>query len=124
MAKKKKWMRMAIFLFFVLFGAAAFPIYNLNKEYDRMLMLLIMLSAVVLYYSLGVCEKVMLPGAEIPQIILLNTGLVLLSMGCRYLWELEEVSNTYNFTVPNAVLHILAVLLVSTFAWRISKKDG
>ena len=39
-------------------------------------------------------------------IILITSITVGLGLLCRYLLEFGEVSNTYNFTVPNTLLHV------------------
>ena len=102
---------------FVVMGGAAFPIYNLNKEWSTTLTISILISAIGYSGMLGVAEIALFPKAKIYHIIPLNLGMTLLSMGCRYLLEYGEVSNTYNFTVPNVVLHIVAVLVISTVFW-------
>lgn len=110
-----------MFIFFVLIGAAGFPIYNLNKQYSFMNTILILISTVMLYYSLGIYEKIVLTNVNIKYIIPLNLGIIVLSMICRYLLEFGEVSNTYNFTIPNIALHIFATIVISSFSWYISK---
>lgn len=59
----------------------------------------------------------MFPNCKLCHILLLNLLLVLLSMGSRYLLEFGEVSNTYNFTLPNMILHILVTVTLSTLSW-------
>ena len=113
-------------LFFILLGGAAFPIYNFNKEWSTTLTLSILVSAIGYSGMLGVTEIALFPKAKLYHIIPLNFGLTLLSMGCRYLLEYGEVSNTYNFTAPNIILHIIAVLVISTIIWSnaASKKNN
>lgn len=117
----KKFILIFVFIFFVLIGAAGFPIYNLNKQYSFMNTILILISTVMLYYSLGIYEKIVLTNVNIKYIITLNLGIIVLSMICRYLLEFGEVSNTYNFTIPNITLHIFATIVISSFSWYISK---
>ncbi len=117
----KKFILIFVFIFFVLIGAAGFPIYNLNKQYSFMNTILILISTVMLYYSLGIYEKIVLTNVNIKYIIPLNLGIIVLSMICRYLLEFGEVSNTYNFTIPNITLHIFATIVISSFSWYISK---
>ena len=119
----KRFILIFVFIFFVLIGAAGFPIYNLNKQYGVMNTILIFISTVVFYYSLGVYEKIVLTNVKIKYIIVLNLGLIVLSMMCRYLLEFGEVSNTYNFTVPNILLHIFTTIVISSFSWYISKTE-
>ena len=111
-------------VYFVVLGAAAFPIYNLNKEWSTTLTLSILVSAVGYSGMLGVVEFALFPKAKTYHIILLNFVLTLLSMGARYLLEYGEVSNTYNFTVPNMILHMVAVLIISTGFWCNARAKG
>ena len=41
--------------------------------------------------------------------------------GARYLLEFGEVSNSYNFTVPNMLLHIGVTVTLSTLSWLWTK---
>ena len=63
----------------------------------------------------------MLPHYGIQLILPLNLLLVLLGMGARYLLEFGEVSNSYNFTVPNMLLHIGVTVTLSTLSWLWTK---
>lgn len=102
---------------FILLGAASFPIYNFNHDWPRMLTISILAGAIGVYILLGSAEASLLPKSKPYHIIPLNLMLILLSMGCRYILELGEVSNAYNFTIPNMLVHILSALILSTCAW-------
>ena len=116
--QKHKRLSMALtFAFFIFTGACGFPIYNLSREWSTMLPISIVLLGVSLYSSIGASEAVMFPNCKLCHILLLNLLLVLLSMGSRYLLEFGEVSNTYNFTLPNMILHILVTVTLSTLSW-------
>ena len=65
----------------------------------------------------------MLPHYGIQHILPLNLLLVLLGMGVRYLLEFGEVSNSYNFTVPNMLLHIGVTVTLSTLSWLWTKTE-
>ena len=47
-----------------------------------------------------------------------NLILALLGMVARYLLEYGEVSDTYNFTTRNIVLHLVFMVLWSTQFWE------
>lgn len=111
------------FAFFVLVGACNFPIYNLTREWPTTLTLIIVFVGLSLYTSLGATEAAMLPHYGIQHILPLNLLLVLLGMGTRYLLEFGEVSNTYNFTIPNMLLHIGATVTLSTLSWIWAKTE-
>ena len=105
------------FVLFILMGACNFPIFNLNHRWSATLTCSIVLIGVSLYASLGTMEAAMLPQWYIWNILPLNLMLVLLGMGARYLLEYGEVSNTYNFTIPNMLLHIGVTVTLSTLSW-------
>lgn len=104
-------------------GACAFPIYNLSHEWPSTLTLSIIFNGVLMYTLLGTTEAAILQKWTGWQILLLNIGLVLLSMAGRYLLEFGEVSNTYNFTFPNVVLHIGVTVALSTLSWLWKKAE-
>ena len=43
-------------------------------------------------------------------------------MGCRYLLEFGEVSNTYNFTAPNIIIHVLLTNILCLVCWYLVAK--
>lgn len=104
-------------VFYVLVGACCFPIYNLNREWPFSLTCSILFITVSLYVTLGGAEVMLFHQCGIQHILPLNLLLVLLGMGARYLLEFGEVSNTYNFTIPNMLLHIGATVVLSTLSW-------
>ena len=65
----------------------------------------------------------MLSRCGIHHVFSLNLLLVLLGMGARYLLEYGEVSNTYNFTLPNMLLHICVAVVLSTLSWLWTKTE-
>ena len=105
------------FIFFFVLGACGFPIYNLSREWPSTLTLSIIFNGVLTYTALGTAEAAMLPKCKGWHILLLNIALILLSMGGRYLLEFGEVSNTYNFTIPNMLLHISVTVTLSSLSW-------
>ena len=62
-------------------------------------------------------------GKQIYKITLFNLVIVLAGMVCRYLLEYGEVSNTYNFTIPNILFHIVAALGISIISYIVSKSS-
>jgi len=46
-----------------------------------------------------------------------NCIYILAGMGCRYLLEFGEVSNTYNFTLLNMIVHLLAINALCIASW-------
>lgn len=50
-------------------------------------------------------------------IILITTLLSLFGLVCRYFLEFGEVSNTYNFTLPNIMLHVVIFVSLACLTW-------
>lgn len=111
------------FAFFILMVACNFPIYNLTREWSPTLTFAIVFTGLSLYISLGAAEAIMLSRCGIHHVFSLNLLLVLLGMGARYLLEYGEVSNTYNFTLPNMLLHICVAVVLSTLSWLWTKTE-
>ena len=55
-------------------------------------------------------------------VLLLNFGITILGMIARYFLEFGEVSNTYNFTLKNIVVHIVIMMLLSMMFWMQAKR--
>ena len=111
----KKW-RFALVLLFIIVSGSAFPIYNFGKHYAHGLTGRLLYLNIACYLELGIFEKRVLKLSKVSYAALLNLGIVLAGMGCRYLLEWGEVSNTYNFTMPNVLLHIILTLAISTLS--------
>lgn len=109
-------------LCFLFIAASAFPIYNFNKEYSRYITLSNIGTNLFWAFYLGSVEEDAFPKLCAKRILLLNLGLVLLSLLARYLIEFGEVSNLYNFTLPNILLHVAATVTVSTLSWLWMKR--
>ena len=101
----------------VFFGCFSFPFVNLTHEWSGNLTVLNMFVFAAAYYNIGLVEAVVFPVNAGVKIILLNLILTCVGFGCRYLLEYGEFSNTYNFTIPNVVLHLLVSTAISTLVW-------
>ena len=95
---------------FVFIGCCAFPVINLTKAFPLQITLLNLFT---------VC----ISSKKITKSILLALSMTLIGFLCRYLLEYGEVSNAYNFTLPNIALHLLItgilILLSHFFASKI-----
>ena len=116
----KKW-RFALVLLFIIVSGSAFPIYNFGKHYTHVLTGILLYLNIACYLELGIFEKRVLKLSKVSYAALLNLGIVLAGMGCRYLLEWGEVSNTYNFTIPNVLLHIAVTFAISTLSYLLVK---
>ena len=121
MKSKSKRLFAILLVIFVMIAGAAFPFYNWSKHYSYTLTGITLWLNIACYIELGILERRLLPGCTMVKIVLINLGIVLAGMGCRYLLEFGEVSNSYNFTVLNIVFHMIATLIISTVSYIISK---
>ena len=107
----------------IFFNCFLFPVYNFTHSTThgwRWHGVFIPLAA---FFELGVLlagafsYKKGFVGKTILTLIGINCIHILVGMGCRYLLEFGEVSNTYNFTAPNIVFHIVAVNVFCVASW-------
>ena len=118
---KRKW-HVILLIMFVIISGASFPIYNLTKHYTYSLTGILLYTNILCYIELGIYEKKMLKSWGIKHAVVINLGVILLGMLCRYILEFGEVSNTYNFTIPNILLHISATFIISMLSYLLYKK--
>lgn len=106
-----------VFGMVIFFNCFGFPVYNLNKEWP------FSITSMYLYFDIeaaifsGAILAVLLSQRRIWQMVLLSAALVCGGLVCRYLLEFGEVSNTYNFTLPNIALHLAAFVGISSLSW-------
>ena len=107
----------------IFFNCFLFPVYNFTHGTThgwRWHGVFIPLAA---FFELGILLAGAFPykkgfvGKTIPTLVGVNCIHILVGMGCRYLLEFGEVSNTYNFTAPNMIIHILTVLVFCLASW-------
>ena len=104
------------------FSCCLFPVYNVTMQNSlRIPMLAVILFA---YYEIGVFFAAMYPNKAIWQVALFFLLASLLGMGCRYLLEFGEISNVYNFTLPNIGLHLLVTTTIVLFCWHTHKRHA
>ena len=113
MKKMKRSSKILLCLLFLVISCCTFPIYNFTKDFGKSIVASNLILNVLCYYELGKYEKLMLKGWKIGKVLLVNMGVILLGMVMRFFLEFGEVSNTYNFTVPNIAIHITAALAIS-----------
>ena len=118
----KKTLCIIIFILFVVISCASFPIYNFGEHYTYALSGVSLYLNLICYIELGVFEKKILFSCKLWQVAMLNFGIVLIGMLCRYFLEYGEVSNLYNFTIPNVLLHVFATYSLSMVSYLLSKR--
>ena len=119
----KIWRTVLVALFIIVSGAG-FPIYNLGKHYAYALTGIMLYVNIACYLELGVFEKRMLKVQNVSHAALMNIGIILAGMLCRYLLEWGEVSNAYNFTMPNILVHITITFAISTLSYLLVKNKS
>lgn len=129
MKKLESWFRnhrriaaASVLLFFVILACSSFPIYNLTRQYSTTLTFTNVFVSVSIYAYLGTFMTRLRPDARLGQVFLIHLAVVLVGMLARFLLEFGEVSNTYNFTPPNIVLHLAVTLSISTVSWWWAKR--
>ena len=123
LAHKKQLMMIFDCAFLVFIGCFTFPVFQFSKEapdISRGLNLMITLMA---YYEIGLLQNVLYGSKKIGIVAGINLGMTLLGFLCRFLLEYGEVSNTYNFTMPNIALHLLVAVRVTTLTSLFPVKD-
>lgn len=104
------------------FSCCLFPVYNVTMQSSLGIpMLAVILFA---YYEIGVLFAARYPDKAIWQVALFFLSASLLGMGCRYLLEFGEISNVYNFTLPNIGLHLLVTTTIVLFRWHTHKRHA
>ena len=113
MKNMKRSSQILLCLLFLVISCCTFPIYNFTKDFGKSIVTTNLILNVLCYYELGKYEKLMQKDWKIGKVLLVNMGVILLGMVMRFFLEFGEVSNTYNFTVPNIAIHITAALAIS-----------
>lgn len=124
LAQKHKLASYAVGLGFIVFiNCFGFPVYNLNKEWPSAITALKVCVVLGGAWETGVIlagifYKKKLRFIALPFVFSFAAGLM-----CRYLLEFGEVSNVYNFTVPNVVLHFGVFTAVTWAGWLCAVKS-
>ena len=126
MKNKKRMLIGGIFICLAFITCCMFPFLNLTKETPiRMEVInwLVIVVSIMFYHSIGQSEAKLFPNSSAMFIILFNLIATIVGMGSRFLLEFGEVSNTYNFTIPNIILHIVVAVVLSSVTGLFLKKS-
>ncbi len=106
----------------ILFNCCGFPVYNLNKAWPRSIQAeYVFMGASCAVFSGGMLAG-LFPKKRCRFIVFLTAALACGGLVCRFLLEFGEVSNTYNFTFPNILLHLGTVTALSSLSWLCAVK--
>jgi len=105
------------FSIIILFNCFGFPVYNLNKAWPLSIQAeYVFMGASCAVFSGGMMAG-LFPKKRCRFIALLTAVLACGGLACRFLLEFGEVSNTYNFTLSNMVLHIGTYAVLTALSW-------
>ena len=116
-----------VLIFGIFFGCFCFPVYNFTHEVSNGIRWTVVVTTAVAYYDIGIPmrrifrSKKRFSWKATLSVLGLNSITLAAGMGCRYLLEFGEVSNTYNFTLPNLVFHFFVVNAICLFSWVFTK---
>ncbi len=126
--QKRAVFRWLAFLLGSFMGCFLFPTYNFTKTYPNDSHWYSVYLSVMWCLIMGVFLSQAFPYKKgcllktTPMLMAFNSLYILAGMGCRYLLEFGEVSNTYNFTVPNMIVHVLLINILCLACWHLAAK--
>lgn len=119
----KKGFTVLVCIMLIFFGCCSFPAYNLTKEFPLSISGMNLVVVCAAYYYIGGLQGVLFNYKGIGKTIVISLGMTLVGFGCRYLLEYGEVSNTYNFTVQNVILHLFLAIGITALASIFSSRN-
>ena len=118
MTKQRRTISRVLLAGYIIFiNCFCFPVYNLNKEWPLTITILYLLLSPCCAFCVGGFLAKCFPEKHFGFIIVITVVLTYMGLGCRFLLEFGEVSNTYNFTLPNILLHTLVFVVLCLLAW-------
>lgn len=99
-----------------------FPVYNFEKTWSLAITMEHLLISILFCSYIGGGLALLFPRKRYISVLALLLALTGLGMVCCFLLEFGEVSNTYNFTLPNILLHIAVTGILSSLGWLYAKK--
>ncbi len=120
---KKVVFAVVIFCIVFLVSGGFFPIVNFNTKNKVDLGITMHILIIAMFFisciEIGELEVIIFSKKSIVFIVLVNIVLVSLGLIFRYILELGEISNVYNFTIINVIFHVCMLVLISTLAFSI-----
>ena len=123
-SKHKKLICVIGLIFIVCLECCVFQVGNFTYGGDITIGLINLAAAIGIGKCLGEIEAMLLPKATWLLVLLLNLRVTIIGMGARYFLEYGEVSNTYNFTLKNILVHVVIMLLLSMMFWMQTKRKS
>ena len=110
----------------VFFGCFGFPFANLTKilsDTQKQISIINLFLCFLAYAEVGLLSGYIFDKKKIGVVLLINVAHIIAGMICRYFLEFGEVSNTYNFTLPNIAIHIVAISCICICGYLHAKKQ-
>lgn len=107
----------------VLMNCCGFPIYNFGKHWPLFITIEKFLMPVLFCGCMGSSLALLFPQRGYAFILSLLLSLTGIGVACHFLLEYGEVSNTYNFTPPNILFHVLLICAVGFLGWLHVRKS-
>ena len=110
----------------IFFGCFCFPFVNLTKvlsDAQKQISIINLFTCLIAYTEVGLLSGYLFDKKKIGVVLLINVVHIIVGMICRYFLEFGEVSNTYNFTLPNVAIHIVAILCICICSYLHAKKQ-
>ena len=121
--------KIGITLFWVIaifFGCFCFPFVNITNvlsDAQKQISTINLFTCLVAYAEVGLLSGYIFNKKKIGVVLLINAAHIIAGMICRYFLEFGEVSNTYNFTLPNIAIHIVAISCICICGYLHAKKQ-
>lgn len=121
--QNKKLSAVVFWGFAIFLGCFAFPIINLTHDEQTNIKIINIFINLVGYYEIGSLGAFLYD--KHTKLDMVNTSLVYvcLGMAARFLLEFGEVSNVYNFTLSNILVHMAFVVIISVLSWIHTKNQ-
>ena len=121
--------KIGITLFWVIaifFGCFCFPFVNITNvlsDAQKQISIINLFTCLVAYAEVGLLSGYIFTKKKIGVVLLINATHIIAGMIGRYFLEFGEVSNTYNFTLPNIAIHIVAISCICICGYLHAKKQ-
>ena len=110
----------------IFFGCFCFPFVNITKvlsDAQKQISVINLFTCLIAYAEVGLLSGYLFDKKKISVVLLINVSHIIVGMICRYFLEFGEVSNTYNFTLSNIAIHIVAILCICICGYIHAKKQ-
>ena len=110
----------------IFFGCFCFPFVNLTKilsDTQKQISIINLFLCLVAYAEVGLLSGYIFDKKKIGVVLVINVAHIITGMICRYFLEFGEVSNTYNFTLLNIAIHIVAISCICICGYLHAKKQ-